>query len=179
MISDAIPVTQWLIDSDVDARTTMLRMAKFCHKAMLDSYVVRTANDVIRVARSRDYSFQIAAISAYMQEHFVFVNNPVGVQLIRDPRSMLLDIMERGTTQGACDDAAVLIATLGMANGIYARFRALAFCYQLLGQCDRSATYSHVITDLFNGSEWQELDVTKPFDQSRRTDVVRTLTLDV
>src|SRR5579871_2886771 len=144
---------RWIIDTDVDAKTTLGRMAKLCDRAMLDPRVIHVANQVISNAPSRDTAAQIAAIRAFMDCSFYFVPNPVGTQTIRPPGwtgdplapGMLEDIAARGFTQGACDDAAVLIATLGMANGIEARFRAIAFCYLLNGGCDPTETYTHVI----------------------------------
>lgn len=167
----------WIIDTDVDAKTTLGRMAKLCDRAMLDARVIHAANQIISSAAPRDTDGQIDAIREFMNCSFYFVPNPVGTQTIRPPGwtddplapGMLQDVQVRGFTQGACDDAAVLIATLGMANGIEARFRAIAFCYVLDGQCDPTEAYTHVIADLFDGGQWCELDVTRPKDIARPT----------
>ena len=179
----------WIIDTDVDARTTLGRMARLCEKAMLDPAVIHAANVIIAGVQSRDVPAQIAAICSFMESYFYFVPNPQGTQTIRPPGwtgrpaapGMLEDIATRGLAQGACDDAAVLIATLGMANGIPARFRAIAFCVQLEGRCDPTVAYTHVIADLFDGVEWQDCDVTRPLDVDRPTDaeIARTMTYDV
>lgn len=175
----------WIIDTDVDAKTTLARMAKLCDRAMLDPRVIHAANHVISSAAPRDTAGQIRAIQAFMNCSFYFVPNPVGTQTIRPPGwtddplapGMLEDVQTRGFTQGACDDAAVLIATLGMANGIEARFRAIAFCYVLDGRCDPTEAYTHVIADLFDGAQWCELDVTRPKDIARPTsaDIAKTM----
>jgi hypothetical protein len=68
-----------------------------------------------------------------------------------------------------------------MANGLPARFRALAFCWMVDGSCDRTEAYTHVIADLFDGAQWAELDVTRPADLARPSDdeIARTLVLEV
>jgi len=182
-------VSQWIIDTDVDAGTTLGRMARLCRKAMRDPAVIYLANMVISPAAPRDTPGQIDAIRRFMDCSFYFVPNPIGTQTIRPPGwtgsatapGMLEDIGRRGFTQGACDDAAVLVATLGMANGIPARFRALAFCYQLAGQCDRAEAYTHVMADLFDGETWQELDSTRPRDRDRPSaaEIARTMVYDI
>lgn len=181
-------MTQWIIDTDVDARTTLGRMARLCEKAMREPAVIHVANRIISSAAPRDTSGQIEALRAFMDRSFYFVPNPIGTQTIRPPGwtksaaapGMLEDIERRGFTQGACDDAAVLIATLGMANGMPARFRAIAFCY-LLGRCDPTEAYTHVIADLFDGQAWHELDVTRPADVARpcAAEISRTMVYDV
>jgi hypothetical protein len=181
----------WIIDTDVDARTTLGRMGWLARQAMRDPKVIHAANSIVAAsgAAPRDTPAALDAIADFMAQHFLFVPNPIGTQTIRPPGwtgvpaepGMLEDIQFRGFTQGACDDAAVLIATLGMANGIPARFRALAFCYQLDGRCDPTEAYSHVIADLFDGETWRELDVTRPADLARPSadEIARTMTYDV
>lgn len=178
---------QWIIDPDVDARTTMGRMARLCRKAMTDPRVIYAANQVVSIVPPRDVGGQIDAISQFVDCSFAFVPNPIGTQTIRPPGwtgnelapGMLEDIESRGITQGACDDAAVLIATLGMANGIPARFRALAFWLEQDGQL--IDPFTHVICDLCNGPHWFELDVTRPADMTRpnAASIARTLIVDV
>lgn len=180
---------RWSIDTDVDARTTLGRMARLCTRAMSQPAVIYAANQVIAECEPRDFPAQIEAIRSFMDLCFKFVPNPLGTQTIRPPGwttdrrapGMLQDIERRGFTQGACDDAAVLVATLGMANGMPAQFRAIAFCVRLAGACDPSESYSHVIADLNDGSQWVSLDVTRPHDLGRPSDreIARTLTYPV
>lgn len=178
----------WIIDTDVDARTTLGRMARLCRRAMRDPAVIHVANVIVASVPARDVVEQIAAIREFLECYFAFVPNPVGTQTIRPPGwtgnpaapGMLEDIAIRGLAQGACDDAAVLAATLGMANGIPARFRAIAFCVAV-GDCDPREAYTHVITDLCDGRVWEDLDVTRPADRARPTDaeIARTMIYDV
>lgn len=159
---------------------------------MTDPRVIYAANRIIADAGAapRDVAAQIGAIQEFMELAFYFVPNPIGTQTIRPPGwtsshaapGMLEDIERRGFTQGACDDAAVLIATLGMANGIPARFRAIAFLCQLPGECEPRPAFTHVIADLLDdGRGWYELDVTRPADLARPSsaEIARTLVYDV
>jgi transglutaminase-like putative cysteine protease len=167
----------WTIDQDPNAQRTLSTMAKFVHAAMADPYIVRYANEIIAAARPRDYRAQIGAIRLFGRSWFRFVDNPVGVQRVRTPLDMITDVETIGYVQGACDDAAVLMATLGMANGLEARFRAVAFAHR--SAPDDSVPFSHVIADLFAGDGWDVLDITKPDDLQRPPHVVRTLTMDL
>jgi hypothetical protein len=92
---------------------------------------------------------------------------------------MLHDIATKHMVLGACDDAAVLAAALGMAVALEARFTAYAFGHPTGTLADRSAPFTHVITSLFDGQGWQLLDVTRPEDMTRLPEVIRTLTVDV
>lgn len=181
---------QWIIDTDVDARTTLSRMAKLANGVLADPRFIHFANRLIADAGAapRDTAAQIAAINDFLVSSFYFVPNPVGTQTIRPPGwsrtpgapGMLEDVLARGFTQGACDDAAVLAAALGMANGLEARFRALAFCYDV-GRCDPLEAFTHVIADLWDGYGWVELDVTRPADRARPSsaEIARTLVFPV
>lgn len=117
--------------------------------------VVQTANDIVAPVPPRDTYNQILAIYDWLFRHFRYVADPVGVELLRDPAGCITEITQRGYTQGDCDEAATCSAALGMANGIPARFRALAFGTPL-------APYTHVICDLQCNGKWIPLDITKP-----------------
>jgi transglutaminase-like putative cysteine protease len=162
----------WVFDTNVDARTTMQRMAGKVRDCVANSReVIDTANDIVSVVPPRDILGQIHAIYDWLLRRFRFVADPVNVELLRDPAGAVKRINARGFTQGDCDEAAMLGASLGMANGIRARFRALAFA--------PGAPYTHVIADL-RGSDgaWYPLDITRP-QGFTPPPVVRTLTVMV
>lgn len=175
--ADRSAFSGWTLDATPHARETMRDMAKLCRRAMVNPFIVRYANEIVAADRPRDVSAQIETLRQFGERWFRFVNNPIGVQRIRTPLDMIRDIEALGYVQGACDDAAVLEATLGMANGIPARFRAVAFSTRAVP--DNSAPFSHVIADLDDGIAWQPLDITKPDDLLRLPHIVRELTLIV
>lgn len=150
----------------------MRNMAKRVRDCLAHSReVIETANDAVANVTPRDRLAQITTLNDWLSHRFRFIADPVGVELLRDPEGAVRRINARGFTQGDCDEAAMLAASLGMANGIPARFRALSF--------GPAAPYSHVIADLLGpGGEWYPLDVTKPYGMSMPR-VFRSLTVSV
>lgn len=138
-----------------------------------DAFTIQTANNVVRGAAPRNRVAQIDAIRDWLDRTFRYVNDPIGVELLRDPATQFRQIRQLGYTQGDCDEAAMLSAALGMANGIPARFRALAFY-------SATAPYTHVVADL-QGQDgiWYPVDITKPPGMEHPPTPTRTLTMVV
>lgn len=146
----------WIFAKDEDALTTMRKMAYQVRDCLAKSReVIQTANDIVAPLPPRDKRSQIDAIWDFLLHRFRYVSDPVGVELLRDPASSLHSINTKGYTQGDCDEAAMDAASLGMANGIAARFRSLAFG-------SPTAPYTHVICDLAADGQWFPIDITKP-----------------
>lgn len=147
----------WSFGTNESAERTLKNMSARVRDCLKKSrLVVETANRVIAPVAPRYRAGQINAINDWLSHRFRFVSDPVGVELLRDPAGSIERIRERGFTQGDCDEAAMLAASLGMANGIPAQFRALAFGTP-------TAPYSHVVCDLqTDGGKWVPLDITKP-----------------
>jgi len=144
----------WSFGTAESASATMKKMAKRVRGCLQSREVIENANRIIAPVRSRDKRAQIHAIDTWLSRRFRFVADPIGVELLRDPAEAIRSAVKNGYTQGDCDEAAMLAASLGMANGIPARFRALSFT--------PNGPYTHVIADLFAGGEWVPLDITKP-----------------
>lgn len=162
----------WQFDTDADAGRTMRRMASNVHRALSASVyspaVIKLANRIIAGATPRDTVAQVVAIRDWLDSRFRYVNDPLGVELLRDPISMFAEIKGQGFTQGDCDEAAVMAAILGMANGIPVRFRALAFYRP-------DAPFSHVVADLQTSTGWAPIDITKPVNMEVPPVATRTL----
>lgn len=146
----------WSFGTNESAISTMRHMAGRVRDCVRNSRdVIETANDVVSVVPPRDTDSQIAVIGEWLTRRFRFLADPIGVELLRDPAGAIQRIRARGFTQGDCDEAAMLSAALGMANGIRARFRALSF--------GENAPYTHVVADLLGrGARWHPMDITKP-----------------
>ena len=84
-----------------------------------------------------------------------------------DPAVQLRTLQRAPDIRGDCDDAATLGATLAKALGRPARFRVLAF--------RPGAPYGHVVTDVWDGRAWRDLDVTGPA-QNVPVHVARSMT---
>lgn len=159
----------WVFSTDTDAGSTMRRMADSVKDCLAHSVlVIKVANNIASACAPRDVACQIASISSWLDGHFRYLSDPVGVELLRDPNGGIREIVAQGYTQGDCDEAAMLAATLGMANGIPARFRALAFY-------TRNAPYTHVVCDLAGPAGWVPIDITKPADMAIPPTPTRTL----
>lgn len=160
----------WVFSTSTDAGTTMRRMANLVRDCLASSrLVVNTANGIVANVAPRDVDGQINTIQDWLDSHFRYLSDPVGVELLRDPNGGISEILRLGYTQGDCDEAAMLAATLGMANGIPARFRAMAFY-------TKDAPFSHVVCDLLgSGKRWIPIDITKPADMEIPPTATRTL----
>lgn len=151
-----VQLAGWSFGTNESALMTMRLMASRSRAALKSRATIDTANAIVANVLPRSRADQIRAINEYVTRRFRFVSDPISVELLRDPSEMIGNMQLRGYAQGDCDDAAMIVATLGMANGIAARFRSLA--YGTL-----HAPYTHVIADLALGNgQYLPLDVTKP-----------------
>lgn len=139
---------------DAGTQQTLVKMRSLVNRSLALPIVRGTAVAIVRSVVPRDRSGQIAAIRAFLTERVQFLRDPVGVELLHSPDWMLREVASRYYVTVDCDDVAILGAALGKAAGIKARFVAVAFY-------DPVAPYSHVWTELFDGSKWRELDVTR------------------
>lgn len=98
-------------------------------------------------------SAQLRLLQQFIQQYTEFLRDPRGVELLHTPAYLLTQIAERGTVAGDCDDIAMLVAALGMAVGLRARF-------VVIGQ----RALEHVFTMLASprGTEWVAFDPTRP-----------------
>lgn len=72
--------------------------------------------------QSHDRVCEALAIGRFVQANVRYVKDPLGVELLTDPVT-LLDQISQGTAQGDCDDMSLLIATLLLSIGIRSKFR--------------------------------------------------------
>lgn len=140
---------------DFGTSQTVSAMRRVVNTSLTDAVVVQTARSLAASTFARDTDGQILAIRMFLQDHFQFVRDPSGVELLATPRSMLDAIHQRGVATGDCDEAAILGAALGKAIGLQARFI-------LLGFQGAAGPLTHVYAALRGRSKWTNLDVTKP-----------------
>jgi transglutaminase-like putative cysteine protease len=134
---------------------TLARMRSIVRKSLTQPVVVEAAHRIISFLPPRQQTRQAFAIRDVLARSFQFIADPKGVELLRTPVYQIEQIKEHGVTTGDCDDAAILGAALGMAVGIAARFRVIAF--------RPGADFAHVYAILTpNDGPAIDLDVTKP-----------------
>lgn len=135
-------------------------MVELVNKSLTNPLVVQTARALaVNAAPARAQAVQAAAIRSWLARYFRFVEDPVGLELLRDPENLLREYVATNRIIGDCDEAAILGAALGKAVGIGAFFTVLAFDPVDGG----SGMFSHVFASLLtDGGATVSLDVTKP-----------------
>jgi transglutaminase-like putative cysteine protease len=147
-------ITQPMGAGDIGTAQTVHKMKQLVNKSLTDPVVIQTARGIALQYYQRDKDAQAQGIRSFMQEHFQFINDPRGVELLVTPRAMLDTIAKRYVVSGDCDEAAILGAALGKAIGLQARFALLAF--------QGRGSYAHVYAILRGTSGWVSLDTTRP-----------------
>ncbi len=142
---------------DAGAFATLDRMRSLVNASLVDPVVIETARAIVAAIAPRRYADQVAALRSWIADHFLFVKDPYGVELLSTPRLMLDTIAARFFVRGDCDDAAILAAALGKAIGLRARFVALGFV-------GPRAPLIHVFAQLNipGGDVWREMDTSRP-----------------
>lgn len=157
---------------DVGSMQTLGFMRTLVNKSLVDPHVVAAAKDAVADCPQGDHECNALAVERWLAEHFHFVRDPRGVELLHEPTYMVQVVARRGLFAGDCDDAAVLGAALGKSVGLRARFRAIGF--------RRSGPLAHVIADVRTPRGWLPLDVTKPAQfEGVLPPVARSLTVEV
>jgi transglutaminase-like putative cysteine protease len=163
----------WHFSSGSDAMRTAKKMAAVTRSAVSrNARLIAFANRVGRTARP--YSDPVGTISKirfWMDRNFNFMNDPLGVESLKSPVVLLEEVEATGSAQGDCDEAAMLVAAFGVANGLPARFRVLSF--------GPGEPFSHVLTDLYANGDWHPVDPTKPPNMSPGTNIYRQFTVAV
>lgn len=84
----------------------------------------------------KDYLGEILAINAWVSERVIYLNDPLHVELLKDPQRLCEEILAKGFARGDCDDIAVLMATMALQVGRDAQFVVAGF--------GEKGSYSHV-----------------------------------
>lgn len=152
------PGVETLPNGDDGTRLTLVRMRDAVLDAVTHPLVRWYAGDCARKARPGDIAGQIAAIRQFLTHHVQFVPDPLTVEWLTPPAALLQTITDRFYTMADCDDVATLGAALGGAIGIPSRFQVLGFVHP-------DGPMGHVYTELFDGAQWVELDITRQAQQ--------------
>lgn len=104
--------------------------------------------DIIRGLKPRDRLSQISAIYNWFARHYTFVNDPIEVELVKDPERMLEEIEATGRTLGDCDDASTFLVSATRCIGIPATLVRVGFKKTPLGRTE--GPYTHVYAKAFD-----------------------------
>jgi hypothetical protein len=142
-----------LLGGDAGTEQTIWKLRGLLDDAWKNSFVNRTAIDIIRNAGAQPYDSwaQIRAIYNWILGNFYFVNDPVTKEAVR-PTTELLQLMA-----GDCDDinANMIPALLGTI-GFETRFVTVA------ADADRPHLFSHIYVEVNVDGYWYPLDAARP-----------------
>jgi len=142
-----------LLGGDAGVEQTIYKLRSLVDDAWKDSFVNRTAIDILRSAGARQYDAwgQIRAIYNWVHESFYFVNDPVTKEALRPTRDLLQMLA------GDCDDinANVLPALLGTI-GYETRFVTIA------ADPETPDSFTHIYVEVFVNGKWFPLDAANP-----------------
>lgn len=99
-------------------------------------FVRSMTEEVVGQLWPKDYLGEILAINAWVSEHVIYLNDPLHVELLKDPQRLCEEIVSKGWARGDCDDIAVLMATMALQVGRDAQFVVAGF--------GARGNYSHV-----------------------------------
>lgn len=156
---------------DSTAAQTLQQMRALVREACGDPRVIDAARRVIDGCKAHDSHEQARVIRAWLASRLIFARDPVGWEVLADPRFHLQTIAERGSVRGDCDDAATLGATIAAAVGIQSELVAVAFRAP-------NAPFQHVYAVLRTGRGPVDLDTTRP-PRTAPPPVTRRLSLPV
>lgn len=143
---------RWIPGGDAGTRVTLRAMRRLARRSLTDPLLLATAARIVGEGRAGvPWAWRVRE---WLEDHWRFLPDPLTVELVREPRVMLQELGALGYMAGDCDDAAVMAAALGMAGGLRARFKVLGFV--------PGGEFSHVYTELRDGGQWVEQDVTRP-----------------
>ncbi len=81
----------------------------------------------VRGLQPKDYLSEIIAVRNAVAAHVRYLNDPVGVELVKDPERLVEEIESTGRGIGDCDDIATLIATMLRQLGRTVEFVTVGF----------------------------------------------------
>jgi len=101
------------------------------------SILVRQVTErVVSRVEGKDYLGEILAIRYWVTENIRYTNDPLHVELVKDPQRLIEEIMEHGQALADCDEIAALIACMCLQVGRVAEFVIAGF--------GAAGEYSHV-----------------------------------
>jgi len=103
-----------------------------------------TVEGIVRDVTGRDIVSLASALYDWFCARYTFLADPIDVELIRDPESVLDDIETKGRFVGDCDDAATFLAGALRSIGLSPVFVRVGFVPPLAGQ--KRGKYTHVFT---------------------------------
>src|SRR4029077_13053292 len=93
-------------------------------KSMLVKSVVE---QIVSGLRGKDYLGEILAVRYWVTEHVRYINDPLHVEVVKDPQRILEEILAQGKASEDCDGMALLIACMCLILGRVCEFVVVGF----------------------------------------------------
>ncbi|MEW6306071.1 MAG: transglutaminase domain-containing protein [Verrucomicrobiota bacterium] len=138
--------------------TQILRFMRDVHaRAFADPMLRQAAVTILHACSvgNNDKRGQVDCLTRFVKDNVVYVNDPVGSELITDPRLLLREIIAKKKAYGDCDDHCVLLASLLGAVGIKTKFIGVKLTKE--GQPTPNH-FNHVIIAAEVGGQWEDID---------------------
>jgi hypothetical protein len=101
------------------------------------SMMVRSMmEEIVRWVQPKDYLGEILAVRYWVTDRVRYANDPMHVELVKDPQRLIEEVVARGLAVGDCDDLATLIGTMCLQLGRDCEYVVVGF--------GGAGSYSHV-----------------------------------
>lgn len=142
-MGDGLPVSMSTIsDGRLGTKQTIRKMGELAVAAGHDPKFVAFCRGQVSDLASKDYVGEGRRIFDMVHQHVRYVKDPMGLEVVQDPRAVL---WQDGS--GDCDEHASTIAACAIALGHHAAFRTVAANYEKdpeTGKARRIDEWSHV-----------------------------------
>jgi hypothetical protein len=127
--------------------------------------------DVVSGIRGKDYLGEILAVRNFGMTHLRYLNDPLHVELIKDPERIVEEIRQNGQALVDCDEIAELIATMLMQLGRKAEYVVVGF--------NAPGDFSHVFTRVKEPKSGQWIVCDPVAGSDERTMLSRVSTFEI
>jgi hypothetical protein len=140
-----------LDNGDAGSAQTLAAMRSLVEQAQASQIVQAAVTQALDGTPEKNANVEAAALVGWLRAHYRYQNDPVNVELVRDPRYALRQIQLSGTFAGDCDDASTLLAALLETAGYSTRF---------VLQGEAGQDFQHVLVEADLDGTWTPIDLT-------------------
>lgn len=157
----ASPPTEWAHFEGPHTTIEYMRKAVLGPRGVRSLPLRLLVERIVAGLQPKDYLSEILAIRNFAHAHVRYLNDPLTVELVKDPERFVEEIARFGVAVGDCDDIATFLAAMGLALGREAEFVTVGF--------GEPGNFSHVFTRIREpkSKEWIVVDPVAGTDEDR------------
>ena len=119
-------------------------------------------DEIIAGVQPKDYAGEIVAVRNWVAENVRYTNDPIHVELVKSPQTLIEEWQERGIAIGDCDDIATLIGCFHCLLGREAQLMPVGFgppghFSHVFERCKEPRTGAWIICDPVAGTREREM----------------------